>query len=151
MADSKGAINTVSDDFNLDDIEDLPSFSTPPNGAYLVELVKGIEEKEIGDSDYYSVEMTIREAVDVPSKNLDDGETLPKDGDIATVIFKRDNAFGMGNFKNFIASIRDTYNCKTVGEVREHAVGLKMLVVFRRKWNKETEKYNLNVTKTQVI
>lgn len=149
--DNKGAITTVDDDFLLDDIADLPAFATPPNGAYIVELEKGIENLEINGSDYYQIAMTIRECVDVAPKSLDEGEQMPKDGDIATVIFKRDNSFGMGNFKTFIASIRDKFATKTVGEVREAAKGLRMLVILKRKWNKENERYNMNVTKTEVL
>lgn len=149
--DNKGAITTVDDDFLLDDIADLPAFATPPNGAYIVELEKGIESKDINGSDYYSVEMTIRDLVDVPEKGLEEGEKFPADGDIATVIFKRDNAFGMGNFKNFISSIRDKFGCKSVGEVRAAAMGLRMMVIIHRKWNTKAERYNLNVIKTEVL
>lgn len=150
--DNKGVLeNQIDDDFILDDIEDMPGFVVPPTGAYIVVLEKGIDTKEINDGHYYEIPMTIKEVVEVSDKALDDGEQLPKEGDIASLIFKRDNAFGMGNFKNFVRSISEKFGVTKVGEIREHAKGLEMLVVVKRKYDKEKDRHNINVTKSQVL
>ena len=152
MADNKTDStldSQIDDDFILDDIEDLAGFVTPPNGAYLFRLDKGIEEKVINEKNYYEVPLTLVSVVEMNDK-LDEGEEMPKAGDVATLIFKRDNKFGMGNFKNFVKSIAEKTGARTVGEVREQAKGMEMLVILKRKWNKDSERYNLNVVKSVV-
>ena len=149
-------IAVVTDDFLLEDIEDLPGFVTPPTGAYRIRLDKGIEDKEINDNPYFSVELTILEVMEVVEENLEkaeDGtpEALPKEGDIATLLFAKDNQFGMGNFKSFVKSIAEKFGLRKVGEIREVAKGLEMCVVIKRKWNKKAERFNINVTSAQVL
>lgn len=142
--------NMVDDDFNLDDIEDLPGFVVPPTGAYLVHLEKGIEEKDINDSKYYEVAMQIKEILEVTEK-LKEGEELPKPGDIASMIFKRDNEFGMGNFKSFAKSIAEKFGLKKVGEVKEHSKGLDMIIVVKRTYDEKKDRHNMKLVKSQVV
>ena len=87
---SKGQINEISDDFLLDDIDDLPGFVVLPTGAYTVRLDKGIEEKTINDANYYDVQMTLVEVLDLDAKHLDEGEVAPKAGDLAGMLFARE-------------------------------------------------------------
>lgn len=145
------AINTVTDDFLLDDIEDLPEFVTPPTGAYLVEIPKGIEEKEINDNSYYEAGFTIVEVVEVAEKELGENETLPKEGDMFSMIFKRDNEFGMGNFKKLAKIIAQHFSLTTVGEVRAASTGLKMLVTVKRKYDGKKDRFNLNLVNGSVL
>lgn len=141
----------VDDDFILDDIEDMPGFVTPPTGAYLVDLHKGIEIKEINDASYYEVAMTIVENLDVDEKKLDAGESLPKPGDIASMIFKRDNEFGMSNFKKFAGSIAERFKVSKIGDIREASKGIQMMIVIKRSYDKKADRHNINVVKAQVI
>lgn len=149
-------IAVVTDDFLLDDIDDLPGYVTPPTGAYRVRLDKGIEDKDINDSPYFSVELTILSVEEVDESALEKSEegvveALPKEGDIASLLFAKDNQFGMGNFKAFVKSIAEKFGIRTVGEIRESAKGLEMLVIIKRKWNKKAERFNINVTNAQVL
>lgn len=139
MADDVKAA-TVDDDTILDDIEDLPEFTTPPSGAYLVSLDKGIEEKKINNEPYYDVQMVIKSLVSVPETGLHEGEKLPKEGDMFNFIFNRANEFGMGNFKKFCMPIREKFGARTVGEIKEKAKGLEMLIVLKRKAKKDKQK-----------
>jgi hypothetical protein len=148
---NKGTLeNQVDDDFDLDNIEDLPAFATPPDGAYLITLVKGLEEKEINDDKYYEAAMTIQEVQEMSGK-LEEGEQPPKPGDVATIIFKRDNVFGMGNFKIFVKSIAERFSVTKIGDIREKSKGIEMLVIIKRKWNKKDERWNISVTKAQIV
>jgi hypothetical protein len=141
----------VDDDFLLDDIEDMPGFVTPPTGAYSVCLEKGIEVKDINNSSYYEVAMTIKELLEVQEKNLEDGESMPKIGDIASMIFKRDNEFGMSNFKKFARSIAEKFGVKSIGDIRNASKGLDMIVVIKRKYDKKADVHRTEITKAQVI
>lgn len=150
MADNKGAITEVTDDFDLNDIEDLPAFVTPPNGVYSVDLPEGIDTLEINDANYYKAEMVISNVDEVTGK-LDEGETLPKIGDKITVIFKRDNEYGMGNFKLFMRPFVEKFGTTKIGELREASKGCSLMIVTKRKWNKEKEVYNLQIVKAAIL
>ena len=148
---SKGQINEISDDFLLDDIDDLPGFVVLPTGAYTVRLDKGIEEKTINDANYYDVQMTLVEVLDLDAKHLDEGEVAPKAGDLAGMLFARANEYGMGNFKLFVKDIAAKFDCKSVGQVREAAKGLEMAIVVKRVYDAKKERHNMKMIKAAVI
>jgi hypothetical protein len=150
MADDNTLSQVLDDDFLLDQIEDLPGFITPPSGAYVVSLPKGIEEKEINDAKYFDAHFTVKEVMEVTEK-LKDGEDLPKEGDMFNVIFKRDNKFGMGNFKTVFKSVAEKFNCKTIGEVRENAKGAEFLMVVKRTYNKDKDRHNVNIVRSVLV
>jgi len=141
----------VGDDFLLDDIEDLPEFVSPPTGAYTVLLPDGIVDKEINDANYFDIKMVIQSVEEIDQKGLDENEVPPKVGDMFNLIFKKDNKFGVGNFKKFAKGIAEHYRLRTVGEVREKAKGVLLLVVVKRAWNKKAQRHNVNVERVQVI
>ncbi len=140
----------IDEDMLLDDIEIMPGFVTPPSGAYLVTLEKGVERKKINDANYYSVEMTIQEVLDVQEKALEPGEVLPKEGDMATMIFARKNKFGASEFVKFMQPIAAHFNCRTIGEAIQAAKGISLVVVIRRKYNEKRQTHNISVVKSQV-
>jgi hypothetical protein len=152
MSEAKGQLSTaVDDDFLLDDIEDMPGFVTPPTGSYTVRLEKGIEDKIVNDAPYYNIPLTITSVMEVLPSALEEGETLPKEGDMTSLLFKRDNEFGMSNFKQFVKSIAEKFNARKVSEIRAAAVGLDMVVVIKRKYDKKNDRHNLNIVTAAVL
>jgi hypothetical protein len=158
--ENKGQLDQViDDDFILDEIADLPGFITPPTGAYLCLLPKGIEEKSLknksGEEDkYYDAPLTIKEIVELNQGNLEEGEEPPKAGDMFNILFKRDNEYGMGNFKLFAKSIAEKFGCRTVGQIRENSKGLEMLLILKRRNGKDkngNDIKNINLVKAVVV
>jgi hypothetical protein len=153
----KGKLDHIVDDnFSLDDIEDLPSFKVPPTGAYTVELTKGFFDVDINDEPYWQIDMTILSVEDVNEKELGEGETMPEVGEVCSTVFHRRNAFGVGNFKKFVLSIAQKYNITfsekgAIGKLREVMPGVQMLVILKRVYNKDKDRYNLNVKTAHVI
>lgn len=145
MSSSATKINPIDLDSSLDDIDDLPGFSSLPTGAYTVVLAKGFERKEVNKSQCVEMAMTVKEATEVLEENLDEGETLPKPGDVATILFQLDNEIGAGLFKQAAKSIREATGANTLREVIEASKGLELLaVVKRRKGKKGTESEDRN-------
>jgi hypothetical protein len=152
--------NTDDDDFSLDEIEDLPEFKIPPTGAYLMTLEKGIVDIEHNDIEYFTIPMTIKEVMEVNEKSLDDGEVLPKEGDIVTVWFSRKPSenqkdqtknYGLSNFKKFFAPVADRFGVKKLSEIRGVAEGLELLVILKRSYDRKADRHNLKVERTEVV
>lgn len=147
----------VDDDFLLDDIEDLPGFVVFPTGGYTVELKEGIEEKEFEDKKsgltkkFYGVNMTLLEVLEVNPSALDDGEALPKEGDVCSMLFDRGHRFGMGAFKDMFRKTAEQFGCKTAGELKANSKGLKLVIAAKRRYNKEADRHNLTVVNAQPL
>ena len=67
------------DNFNLDDITDLPSFLHFPTGAYLVHLVDGFKAKKIAEKPAIEMALTLIEVLQVEPSALE-VETDPLTG-----------------------------------------------------------------------
>lgn len=146
MSDSvKGKIDTIDLDMSLDDIADLPVFLALPTGAYMVLLEHGIEEKDINDHKALQMAMTVQEVLECDEDKLDEGEELPKVGDIATQAFMLDNEFGVGLLKQTIKPMSLSFGTKTVRETILASKGVQLMVVIkRRKGKKGTENEDKN-------
>ena len=154
MVDTKSYIldNEVDDNFSLDDIEDMPGFVMPPTGVYTVVLEKGILDKVINEDNYFEVAMTIKSVDELDDKNLDADETAPKEGDIASTIFGRNNKYAMNNFKaSFGRAIAEKFEVKTIGAIKEKSVGLEMMVVIKRTFDKKRERHNIEIKRAVVL
>lgn len=144
-------IEMVSDDFLLDDIEDLPSYSVFPSGAYVIRLEKGIEDKEINDKKYYETQLTMVSVVEL-SEKLDATEAPPKPGDIGSMLFDRTNKLGMGSFKEFVKDIAIKSKARTIAEVKAAAKGMELMIVVRRVPSKKEEgRYNMRIKTAMVV
>jgi hypothetical protein len=141
----KNAIEPIDLDADLDDIDDLPSFSAWPTGAYVVVLDKGIESKKVNDHPCLEVSFTLKEVAELNSEHLDEGEDPPKEGDISSILFMMDNAIGAGSFKEFAKPIAEVAGSSKVRAIVETSKGLEMLIVVkRRKGKKGTESEDKN-------
>jgi hypothetical protein len=141
----------VTNDFNIDDVEDAPTFVILPTGSYTVMLNTGVIDKTINDNDYFSIEMTVEDCLEVPESSLSEGEQLPRKGDKASLIFGKANIYGMSNFKTFVQPIARHFGVNTIGEVREQMEGLAIMVTVKRKYDKKRDQYNMNVVQTAVL
>jgi hypothetical protein len=137
MSDAYELENEISLDTLLDDIPDLPGYVQLPTGGYLVTLEKGIEEKEINDRNYFSVECTVRAVIDLDTKALEEGEQTPKEGDVQSFLFARNHSVAMNNFKLFAGPIAKKMEVKSIREILEVSKGLDILLVGVRKSKKK--------------
>lgn len=141
----------IGDDFTLDDIEDMPGFVTPPTGAYVVLVEKGIEAIDINDDPYLTARMNIVSVEEVHDAALSDGEERPKIGDMFSILFNRQNKFAMSNFKVYSAPIIEQFKCKTVSDVMEASKGVSLLVIVKRTYDKKKDRHNIQIPKTALV
>lgn len=144
MSTEKGKIEEIQLDQTLDDIEDLPQYIQLPTGAYGATLVNGIVAKTIegkdGDSKIFEMAFTITDVTEVDSSKLDEGEEMPKPGDIATFSFQRENKFGMGLFKDAVKPIAEKLGTSQIGALLEGSKGFEVLLLVTRKYDKERDR-----------
>lgn len=98
MPDIKETIGSTDELFamSLDDLADLPSFETPPAGAYILDVncdVKDINGKAAVEASFVVVETV----------ELKDPEATPvADGTKFSTAFLLGNKYGVGNMKKFL-------------------------------------------------
>lgn len=137
--------NNFDFDMDIDDIDDLPAFTSLPAGGYIVRLDKGLEKKEINGKRAIEMAMTVVDISEVIESSLDKGEALPRAGDIATLSFMLDNEFGQGNLKVVLAAIKAAVSVTTVAGAIEESKGMEFCVAIkRRKGKKGTDKEDTN-------
>lgn len=157
MTDIKGKIDTVSLDMNLDDIEDLPQFVQLPTGAYTAVLLDGITAKDMptasGAQPLFEMKFTLMnvEEVSPDALNKEEEEEMPKPGDIASFIYQRDNAFGMGLFKDIVKPIAKRLGVSQVGALLEGSKGMECAIIVVREFNKDKQKYYSRLKKLVVL
>lgn len=152
MADDKNTIAPIDLDMSLDDIEDLPSFTSFPTGAYHVTLEKGFEEADIGEHKAITMPMTLVEVVELLPTNLNiEGENPPKVGDIATIVFMLDNKVGIGKLKETMAPFREVTGASTVRGVCAGSKGMQALVVVQRTYDKVKDRHYNNIKKIGLV
>src|SRR6478752_4843323 len=83
-------------DKNLSDIEDLPSFSVPPKGTYV--LLANATTKKVGEHPAMVVDLEVVSTIEMQDK----AATPAKEGDKFGILFMLDNEFGLGNMKKFL-------------------------------------------------
>lgn len=87
-------------DKNVSDIEDLPSFDTPPKGTYV--LLANAGTKKINDGNYVTVDFDVVSTIELANPN-DPKNPAVKDGSKFNLLFQLGNEFGEGNMKKFMA------------------------------------------------
>lgn len=150
----------ISFDMSLDDIDDLPQFKTFPSGAYHVVLTDGIVRKEVGTppKDCAEASMTlvsIEELTEVlPNANAivaGDADEPPKVGDVMTLLFQLTNETGAGFFKEFLKPIAAHNGTKNIQENVDKSKGLHLMVIIKRTWNKDKERFFGNAKQVAVL
>lgn len=136
MSDKK-SVEALGDDFDLDNLADLPSFKAFPTGAYVIQLEKGLERKKVAEHDCVEAVITLVERMEVANDALEQGEELPKPGDKCSILFMLDNEMGQGKLKEFIAPIKEKMGVSSFKAISDASKGLKLLVVGKRVSDKQ--------------
>ena len=137
MADVKDFM--LTDDMTLDEIEDLPSFECWPSGMYNIVLNDGVLEETINEHPTFKIPMTLQEIVGIPDEAVKD-EEKPKPGAELELLFMRDNKFGAGGYKAFMAPISKKFGVTKVSEMNAAAKGVQLtIVLLKREGTKENK------------
>lgn len=157
MTNANGQMEVLSLDASLDDIEDLPQFVQLPTGAYTARLVNGIVAKNIpgkdGETPVLDMAFTITSVMEVDEKSLDAdaGEEMPKAGDIANFIFQRNNAIGMGFFKEAVKPIAARLQTTQIGALLEGCKNMEVVLLVVREKKKGADKAYSKIKKLEVV
>lgn len=149
MTSDANKIDAISDSMILDDIDDLPSFTVFPSGAYLVNLHEGIVAKDINDKPYFEIAMTLKEVIEM-TEELKGDELPPKPGDIGSLLFSRDNKFGAGLYKEVARPLAKHLGVVTVSEVNAGSKGLDVMIVVKRTFDAGRDRHNMQIKKLAV-
>lgn len=156
MEDNKGHIESLGDDAVLDDIDDLPGFATFPTGAYSVTLADGFQRKKINEHDALEMAMTLNEILELTPESLDnheDGEEEkpPMIGDICTASFMLDNKFGVQKLKDAIPEIKKVIGSSKISDLCSMTKGMKLMVIVKRTFDKDKDRFYSNIKKVSVL
>lgn len=128
---TKGKIDEISLDASLDDIDDLPSFSTYPSGAHIV-LFDKWEQKKVNDANWINVDLKLISSEEI-TEVIAEFEK-PKEGDVQTMGHNQTNSFAMGALKSFLAPIalKAGIDMKAPGALRaalDAGKGMQLLII----------------------
>lgn len=116
---------------SLDDLDDLPSFDTPPPGVYICSVT--CEEKEINQKQAIEASYTIVEVVELK----DSASTPPVPGSKFSTLFTL-NPYGIGKLKQFCVPFGNHFGTKAIGElVREKIKDVTITAVVGNRKDKE--------------
>lgn len=153
MTDSTKA--PVTFDMSLDDIDDLPSFKTFPSGAYHVMLAAGIICKDVNNKDCAEIAMTLVKVEEItevlPHPNAEGEDKEPAAGDVMTTLFQLDNATGAGLFKEFLKPLAAHTGERNIQAICDKSKGLELMVVIKRTWNKDKDRFFGNLKQVAVL
>ena len=130
----------------LDDIDDLPAFSTFPSGAYSIRLLEGLVEKKIGEHPAIEMEMTLVETLEM-TEPLKDGEVPPKPNDTCSTAFMLDNKFGVGALKEVLKVIAPVAGSTQISACVAASKGMAFMVVLKRSYDSGTDRHYANIKK----
>lgn len=138
-------------DFDMDDLEDLPSFKAPPTGSYIVTLVNGLERKKVGEHDAVEAMMEIV-MVDEVTETLEPDEAPPKEGDKFSTLFMLDNELGQGKLKDFMKPLKEACGSGKFSDIQKFSKGIKLAVIGKRAGKKDDpEKKFFNIVKVATV
>lgn len=108
--DRNAAIGSIDDllSKNLDDLDDLPSFETPPVGAYVLSVTT--EQKEINGKHAIEAKFTVKETVELKDPQM----KAVAEGTQFSTLFTL-NEFGVGKLKEFCVPFAEHFGEKNVG------------------------------------
>jgi len=117
---------------SLDDIADLPSFETPPKGAYIFDV--SMSTKEINKKPAVSADFTVVETVE-----LEDADVTPVAvGTKFNIAFILGNNISEGKLKQFLAPFSEHYGTKSLSElVRDKVQGTRIAATMKHRYDKD--------------
>lgn len=137
-------------DGTLDELNDLPGFKVPPTGAYVVSIVSNLIKKVGNHENTVEAKFKIIDIMEVSEQNVPEAEApLPEDE--FNVLFMTDNDTGEGFLKEYLKVLGPVVGSTKTREILEMSKGMKLMVVVSRKYNKETERHNVNLKKIEIV
>lgn len=100
---------------SLDDLDDLPSFSVPPTGSYILGV--SMEQKEINSKPAIEASFVVVETVELADKE----ETPAKAGDKFSMLFTL-NEIGIGKLKEFCVPFAEHFGEKSIGTLVKETI-----------------------------
>lgn len=141
-------IAVLEDDFDMDNLADLPSFKAWPTGAYSATLDAGFERKKVGEHDAIELVMTLNNTEELEPQNLSEGEIPPVPGDKCNTLFIMGNEMGQGKFKEVAAPFAAAAGSTKFSAIRDISKGAKVLVIGQRTAKKDDpSKFYFNIVK----
>lgn len=126
-------------DGTLDDIDDLPSFTPFPNGAYHIVLPNGLEQKPIGKHPAVECKMKCVEVKEL-SNPVADEANKPKPGDECSSVFMLDNETGLGFLKkDVLEPIGSKMGLRKNSEIIAASKNIQAIVVLEKQLVKKND------------
>lgn len=148
---SEQSMNTMPD-LDLDDIEDLPGFDTPPSGEFICAL--SLNQKTLKDKEYVSFDFKLIEVKQLGSQELDNPCVA---GQKFGVLYGYTEQ-GLGFMKPYLKQFKTALNTSgKISEIIEATKDLNVNVTFKYKESKGTgenegkEYKNLVISKLEVL
>jgi len=117
---------------SLDDIADLPSFETPPKGAYILDV--SMSTKEINKKPAVSADFTVVETVEL--EDADDKEVAV--GTKFNIAFILGNNISEGKLKQFLAPFAEHYGTRSIQElVRDKVQNCRIAATMKHRADKD--------------
>lgn len=110
MSEIKQA-NSIEDLFNasIEDLADLPSYETPPAGAYILRV--SMDVKKINEKDAVEAAFEVIETQELANPS----DTPVLAGTKFSQAFLIGNEYGLGNLKKFLAPFQEHYQSANIG------------------------------------
>jgi len=151
MSDDKKIV-VVGDDFDMDDLADLPSFKAWPTGGYMAVLPNGFERKKVGEHDAIELLMELESIVELDPSNLNPDEAPPAAGDKCNTLFMMDNEMGQGKFKEVATPFKEACGNGKFSAIRDISKGAKVLIIGQRNVKKgDDSKFYFNIVKIGLV
>ena len=132
-------------DMELDDLEDMPSFSPYPVGVHLCKV--SMEIKEVNDKP--CVEVSLKA---IETKELANSSDEPlKEGDETNVLCMLDNEFGRGSLKAIAAAFKEYVGSGNTRAIIEGVTDVECLVATKIRVNKKTDTAYTDIKEIRVV
>lgn len=132
MSDMKQA-SSIDELFSasLDDLADLPSFETPPAGAYILNVTMAV--KEINKKQAVEASFEVVETIEL----ADDSATEVAVGTKFSSAFMIGNEYGLGNLKKFLVPFQAHFNAPNIGALIEELKDVQISGTIKTRADKE--------------
>ena len=141
------------DEWDVTDLEELPSFDPWPNGAHVatIEFNKTIFE----NSDKQKVPAIRMVLTYVSTEQLEDAAAaeevkLPNAEDTYSFLYQIQNEFGQGALRKLLEPLAEATGITKTTELMEHVRGFTVLVVTKQRYDKKNDVQRMNITDIQL-
>lgn len=118
-------------DASIDDLNDLPAFTIPPQGHY--KLTVSLERKTVNDKPTIEASCVVMETLELADK----AQTPSENGTKFSQLFMMDNEWGQGGFKGFVTPIAQAMSIKQIGEAVDKIKNIQIAATVKHRVHKE--------------